>query len=115
MLYNIFNALDMVEKEERTKIVEAGFEGKHAPIPVEPLAKFVEDGLKDFLLKLEYWGAPRKVKVEFVKDYDGEINFETDECRYLTVNGKLYYAWVNGTLEMTNEEISLVCEVFWSE
>ena len=111
MLYHIYNALDMVDKEERLKIVETAFDGKQPSIPIKPLADFVVDGLKELLLEFECLGDSRPIQVKFVDKFEGEINFKTDVCEYLTANGTMYYAWVNGNLNVTDEEISLICEV----
>ena len=113
MRYNIYNKMDLVSKEERAKLVEASFEGKTIPIPIPPLALFVKDGLRNLLLKLECLGKPKAVKVEFVEHYDGEVNFETDDCKYITTSGKVYYAYLKGNLRVTEEEITLVCETLW--
>ena len=113
MKYLLYNYLDMVQKEERAKRVNEAFEGKKVPIPVKPLAKFVEDGLKSFLLELEYLGETKPVKIEFVDGYDGEVNFETDECRYLMYDGTQLFAKVTGYLQVNDEEISLMGSVSW--
>lgn len=58
-------------------------------------------------------GEVKPVTVEFVGEYDGEINFETDECQYILYNGSQLLAKVIGYLQVTDEDILLVASVSW--
>ena len=115
MKYYLFYHLDKVEQEVRLNLVEEAFKDKNIPIPIKGLADNFKDGLRTFLLKREYQGPMKKVEVNFVRNYDGEKNFETDVCRYLTLKGMQYYAWASGFLKETDDIIQLTLEVFWDD
>ena len=115
MKYRIYNALDQREKENRAAMVEEAFKDKTTPIPIKGLADIFLDGLKAFLLELEYQGEPKEIEVEFRKGYEGKINFETDACTYMNLRGVQYYAWAKGLLEVTDKKIFLLCDVFWDD
>ena len=115
MKYYLFYHLDKVEQETRLGLVEDAFTDKTIPIPVKGLADNFKDGLGAFLLKRECQGPMKKVELNFVRGYDGEVNFETDVCRYITMKGVQYYAWAKGFIQETDDEISLTLDVFWDE
>ena len=115
MKYYLFYHLDKVEQDVRMKLVEEGFEGKAVPIPIKGLADNFMDGIKEFLFKKECLGPMKEVEVNFVRGYEGEVNFETDTCQYITLKGIQYYAWATGCLQETDEKICLTLEVFWDD
>ncbi len=115
MKYSIFRSLDVDDKKAMKKLVEDALQGKTASIPIKGLEDNFLAGIKTFLMEREYQSGPKPVKVEFDRDYKGEINFETDSCGYINLKGNLYYAWGKGYLQETEDEILLILNVSWDE